>query len=211
MLPEPVVERLVKLSRILSRLDCDFISSANLERITSWSSNTIRKDISFLNNQHASNKGYPVKELQANIDTALGLSANYNFCIIGLGRLGSAFLNYSGFEQTNCTPKAGFETSIDRLEVLSTPVQLFPSFKMAEIIPRYNIGMPLLCVPADQAERVSKTIIQAGIRAIINFAPIVLEAPGQVLIQNIYLGDELRYLAARLHQLTDTTGLAKPE
>lgn len=198
-IPKPSRERLVQLIRILDNCENEFVSSAELEAKSGWPSNTIRKDISCIGNNSTHSRGYGVKTLRETISKRLGLDITRNFCIIGLGRLGSAFLNYGGFERDGFTLVAGFDSSVNRIEVLSSPVPLYPAFKMPELITRRSIEMALLCVPADSAQKVCSSIITAGVRAIINFAPIILEVPKAVSVRNVYVVDELRALSAALY------------
>ncbi len=214
-IPQPSTDRLIYLARILEGLTIPTINSKELAAKSGYPSDTIRKDLSFLDlyktaqeddpesikvvNKHQGKKGYSVQALEKSIKRTFGLDKPRPFCVIGLGRLGSAFLNYQGFENDGFNLAAGFDASVNRLEVLSATVPLYPTFKMGEVIQRKNIEMALLCVPPEASAKVCAIIIPAGIKAIVNFTPVILEVPKEVHVRNVHVGDELRILATRLN------------
>ena len=217
-IPQPSTDRLIYIARILEALQVPTINSKELASKSGYPSDTIRKDISFLDQytapsndntmknvqgtKHIGRKGYFVKDLEMAIKRQFGLDTPRPFCIIGLGRLGSAFLNYHGFESDGFELVAGFDASVNRLEVLSASVPLYPAFKMGEVIQRKAIEMALLCVPPEASAKVCSIIVPAGIKAIVNFTPVVLEVPKEVHVRNVHVGDELRILTARLNSVS---------
>ncbi len=197
-IPEPTVERMLQLTRVLENLAETSVTSAEIEARTGWSSHTIRKDISFLPGEYAGNAGYKVRELNAAIRRGLGLDTVRTFCVVGLGRLGSAYLNFPSFAAEGFTLVAGFDASVNRVEILRSPVPLYPAYKMGEVIRRFRIELALLCVPVDAAQAVTDKLVAAGIAGIVNFVPVVLEVPAAVTVRNVYVVDELRAIAARM-------------
>lgn len=197
-IPEPSVERLLTLARLLDDLDVQFITSGEIEGRTGWSSNTIRRDISYLEGSFASPAGYERQKLAKAIKTALGLDTPKRFCVVGLGRLGSAYLNYPVFAEEGYELVAGFDSSVNRIEILHSPVPLYPAYKMGEVIPRFQISLALLCVPPEEAQNAANRLVAAGIKGIINFAPVVLQVPGEVHVRNVNVVDELRAISATI-------------
>jgi redox-sensing transcriptional repressor len=193
------------------------VTSAELETLSGWPRDTIRKDISLLpgagEEAMGTNAGYAPETLGPAIRGALGLDRRRRFCVVGLGRLGSAYLNagtgpealdYREFELA-----AGFDTNVNRVEILKSPVPLFPAYKMGEVIGRLGIEIALLCVPAEAAQGAAEKLAAAGIRGIVNFAPRVLKLPGSrsgpdphgaktVAVRNVHVADELRALAIKM-------------
>ncbi|MCL2478041.1 MAG: CoA-binding protein [Treponema sp.] len=199
-IPPPARERLLALMRILEHSSEKTLSSAQIEIISGWSHHTIRKDISYLSGQGisiGSVSGYEKEILLPVIKKALGLDRKRKYCIVGLGRLGSAYLNLGdldGFELT-----AGFDSNVNRTEILPSSVPLYPAYKMGEVIGRFNIEVALLCVPAESAQAAADKLADAGIRGIVNFAPAVLNLPPEIAVRNVYVTDELRALAVRMN------------
>jgi redox-sensing transcriptional repressor len=228
-IPEPAKERLLYLMRLLEKSGTNRepapnpegakvplrITSAEVEQLTGWSSYTIRKDISYLGgfegNAVGNNDGYDPCMLVPAIREALGLGGKHRFCVVGLGRLGSAYLNFAAFERQTGSGvsgfgdsgefelAAGFDTNVNRVEILKSPVPLYPAYKVGEVITRFGIEMALLCVPGDAAQNAADKLAAAGIRGIVNFAPVALRLPPDIIVRNVYVVDELRALAVKLN------------
>ena len=207
-IPAVIRERLLHLMRILEAAGDKPITSTRIEGLTGWSSHTIRRDISHLESFAAHGEGAQARIGSANgyapacllplIRRALDLDRSRKYCVVGLGRLGSAYLNTlpapgGGFELT-----AGFDVSVNRVEILKSPVPLYPAYKMGEVIGRFGIEIALLCVPVAAAQDAAERLAAAGIRGIINFAPVVLRLAPDIAVRNVDLDEELRALAVRL-------------
>ncbi|MDR0623084.1 MAG: CoA-binding protein [Treponema sp.] len=207
-IPGPTKERLLRLMRILEKTGGAPVTSAQVEMMTGWPSHTIRKDISCLGADepgHAvgSSHGYAPEILIPAIKKALGLDRRRRFCVAGLGRLGSAYLNVGSFEfgpagQGEFELAAGFDINVNRVEILKSPVPLYPAYKMGEVIRRFSIEMALLCVPGEAAQGAAEKLAAAGIRGIVNFAPVILQMPPETAVRNVYVVDELRELAINI-------------
>ncbi|MDR1105823.1 MAG: CoA-binding protein [Treponema sp.] len=207
-IPEPAKERLLYLLRLLEKNRDEgsgLVTSAMVEELTGWHRDTIRKDISWLGNggeAAGTPGGYNPQFLIPAIRKALGLDRVRRFCVVGLGRLGSAYLDRpfapgpGGMEEFELA--AGFDTNVNRVEILKSSVPLYPAYKMGEVISRFGIEMALLCVPAGAARDAAGKLAAAGIRGIINFAPAALALPPDITVRNVYLADELRALAVKL-------------
>ena len=175
------------------------ITSAQAEHLTGWPRDTIRKDISCLNGDAAgSNAGYDPQVLVPMIKKALALDHRRKFCVVGLGRLGSAYLNFMPEELAEFELAAGFDTNVNRVEILRSQTPLYPAYKLTEVIGRFAIEIALLCVPARAAQEAAEKCVAAGIRGILNFAPVALSLPPEVTVRNVYVADELRSLAIKM-------------
>ena len=212
-IPPAAKERLLYILRILETSNGRTFTSPELEALTGWSSHTIRKDISYLTAGFAvdesgvfgTSAGYNPEKLVPAIRLALGLERRRRFCVVGLGRLGSAFLNTDwnagstgGFEGGEFELAAGFDINVNRVEILKSPAPLYPSYKMAEVIGRLDIEIALLCVPEAAAQTAAEKLAAAGIRGIVNYAPAALALPPAVTVQNVYVIDQLRALAVKM-------------
>ncbi|MDR0290373.1 MAG: CoA-binding protein, partial [Treponema sp.] len=112
--------------------------------------------------------------------------------------LGSACLNFAPAELGEFELVAGFDSSVNRLEILQAGIPLYPVYKMPEVVSRLGIEIALLCVPADAAQAAAEKCAAAGIRGIINFAPTALRLPQGTAVRNEYVTDELRALALQI-------------
>jgi redox-sensing transcriptional repressor len=117
---------------------------------------------------------------------------------VGLGRLGSAFLDYAGFQESSFTLAAGFDSNVNRVEILKADFPLYPSFKMKEVIGRFDITYAILCVPPAQAQTTAEKLVECGITGIVNFTPSILSVPAGIEVENVSVIDALGTLNARL-------------
>jgi redox-sensing transcriptional repressor len=194
-IPEPARWRLLYLMRVLEKAGTEPVSSRHIEVLTGLSSATIRKDISRLDGDYGgTTQGYEPEALIRAIKKALGLETRRRFCVVGLGRLGSAYLNFPALDFGEFELAAGFDISVNRVEILKSPVPLYPAYKMAEIIRRFSIEIALLCVPGEAAQGTADQLAAAGIRRILNFAPVILSPAEGVVVRNVHVIDELRAL-----------------
>jgi redox-sensing transcriptional repressor len=203
-IPEPAKERLLYLMRFLEKRSGSRITSGEVEAATGWSSHNIRKDISYLGGQSpgglGSSAGYDPETLIPAIKQALGLGIPRRLCVVGLGRLGSAYLNFRGFDPGGeFELAAGFDINVNRVEILKSPAPLYPAFKMAEVISRFGIELALLCVTEEAAQAAAEKLAAAGIRGIVNFAPVTLNLGPEIAVRNVYVIDELRALSVKLN------------
>ena len=205
-IPEPARERLLRLMRLLENHTlaggAGPVTSAMAEDLTGVPRDTIRRDISCLSVASGaegigSNAGYEPETLIPLIKRALGLDRRRKFCVVGLGRLGSAYLN-SPPELAEFELAAGFDTNVNRVEILRSPAPLYPAFKMAEVVSRFAVELALLCVPAEAAQAAATQCVAAGVRGILNFAPVALKLPPEVAVRNVYVVDELRSLSIKM-------------
>jgi redox-sensing transcriptional repressor len=180
------------------------VTSAQAEQLTGWPRDTIRKDISVMSGAEGAaiggNAGYEPGLLIPMIKKALGLERPRKFCVVGLGRLGSAFLNFAPAELKEFELAAGFDTNVNRVEIIRAEAPLYPAYKMAEVISRFGIEIALLCVPAEAAQAAAEKCAAGGVRGILNFAPLALSLPPDVTVRNVYLADELRSLAIKMKE-----------
>ena len=202
-------ERLLQLMRLLENHvltgETGPVTSAQAEALTGWPRDTIRKDISCLHGADegaiGSTAGYAPGHLIPLIKKALGLDHYLKFCVVGLGRLGSAYLNFTPPELGEFELIAGFDTNVNRVEILRAQAPLYPAYKMAEVISRFGIEIALLCVPAEAAQAAAEKCAAAGVRGILNFAPVALKLPPEVAVRNVYVADELRSLAVTMRSI----------
>ncbi|MDR1903436.1 MAG: redox-sensing transcriptional repressor Rex [Treponema sp.] len=200
-IPGPAKERLLHLMRILEQAGEGKISSAGIETLTGWARDTIRKDISWIDGgECGGNKGYDPAVLVPAVRKALGLDRRRKFCVVGLGRLGSAYLNMQGLDFGEFELTAGFDSNVNRVEILKSTVPLYPAYKMAEVITRFGIEIALLCVPSEAARSVADRLVAAGIQGIINFSTAAITVPPEIAVRNVSIADELRGLAIRMKE-----------
>ncbi|MDZ7722464.1 MAG: redox-sensing transcriptional repressor Rex [candidate division KSB1 bacterium] len=198
-LPKPTLSRLCQLHRVLKTLeqqDISRISSFQLADRLGVGSHSIRKDISHLDEKGSGGGGYDVKQLAAVIADKLGLAQMRNMCIVGLGKLGRALLNLN-YQPDTYNLVAGFDSNTNRVETIRTHIPVYPAYNIPEIIPQLNIEIAMLTVPTEAAQDMTDTLINAGIRGILNFTQRIITIPDKpVFISNIDIMTELSILSS---------------
>jgi redox-sensing transcriptional repressor len=195
----PAIERLSILYSILEDFEKSkktLVSSAELGRLMNIQPHTIRKDINFLG-QAGGEAGYNVSILKNIIKQSLGFDVPRNACIVGLGRLGSAIMNFSGFLGSNIKIAAGFDSSINRIETFVCDIPLFPAYEIPEIVKSKNIELGVIAVPPTSAQMTADRLIDGGVKGIINFAPVTIKVnTPEIVVRNFYVLEEFRILSA---------------
>ena len=197
------IKRLCILYRHLEELDAlniKKVSSIKIAEALDVTAFNIRKDISSFGEIGASGSGYEVKKLKTFLGEKLGLNKERKACVVGLGRLGSAILNFDKFLIAGYTIAAGFDANINRIETLSSHVPLHPIYELEEIINQKKIELAILTVPAAVALESAKRLADAGIKGIVNFTPMVINLNNStVIIRTIDIIHEFRTINALLH------------
>lgn len=200
-IPIPSVERLSILYTILERFEMEnktTVSSAELGQIMGVQPNTLRKDISHLG-QPGKEAGYNVATLKTTIESGLGINIKRKACIVGLGQLGSAIINFPGFIGTNITIEAGFDSNINKLETFSTEIPLYPAYRIEEIVKYKQIDLGILAVPPSVAQLTADRMIKGGIKGILNLTPVVIKTEdASICVRNIHILEEIRILSAMI-------------
>ena len=200
-IPKPTISRLCKIYRMLEDIgkdDQETISSKEIGKRIGAGSHTIRKDIGYLGEKGTSGAGYNASKLRAQIAERFGFDIEKRACIVGLGRLGTAIMNYEKILNQNFRIVAGFDSSINKLETIRTDIPVYPTYEISDVVKRENIKLAVITTPVDAAEKVCRHLIDGGVQGIINFSPKILHPPSDMVhINNIDLVDEFRFLSAQ--------------
>jgi redox-sensing transcriptional repressor len=174
-------------------------SQAMAERLH-LNSAQIRKDLGQFGELGRRGLGYSVASLREHLSHVLGLDKEHRFCVIGAGRLGSALADYYGFRQVNFSATALFDTDPDKIGKKIGDIEVLDMKSFAEVVKNDNIELAVIAVPADEARVAFEMAVEAGIRAILNFAPVSLRAPKDVRLKTVDLTTSLESLACFLAQ-----------
>ncbi len=181
----------------LQVMGIDRISSTQMGRQIGVPAHTVRKDINCFGEVGDTGSGYDVARLKRHLGQALGFEKTHKACIVGLGRLGSALMDYEKFESSGFCVKAGFDSNVNRIETIQTQVAVYPAYEMEDVIQREAIDLALLAVPAQVAQATADTLVACGIRGIVNFAPVVINVPAsRVQVRHMNVVNEMRVLSS---------------
>lgn len=163
------------------------VSSAALAKRFHLNSAQIRKDLAYFGEFGIRGVGYYVDTLIDNLRTILGLDHDHNVCIIGSGRLGTALADYNGFRKSNFSVKALFDADAKKIGKKVGGAEIFDIKNFQSVVKRNNIDIAVIAVPADSAERVLELVAKAGIKAVMNFAPVPLKASDRLKVRTVDL------------------------
>ncbi len=200
LLPDPSIERLCSLYGVIEDLigkGYQIITSKELELLTSIKAHTIRKDLSCIEGKKTEGQKYNIIEIKKLIESGLCIDIKRKSCIVGVGRLGSAILNYGETAFTGFEIAAAFDSNINRIEMMKTHIPLFPAYEIEERVREMSIELGVITVPEFSAQSVADKLIAGGVKGIVNFAPAIIknDKPG-VYIRNVYVKNEFRILSA---------------
>lgn len=195
------LERICKIFGYLDSLEkreVDFVSSLELARAIGATAHTVRKDISLLGLTGYTRRGYEVRVLKQELGHKLNLAQKKKACIVGLGRLGSALLDYEKFQEDGFEIVAGFDCSINKIERLKTNIALFEDNQLEVVIRQRNIELAVIAVPAGVAQEVANRLIKAGVKGILNFSPIKIIVPKNIMYRDMDFTNALRFIAVSM-------------
>jgi redox-sensing transcriptional repressor len=169
------------------------VFSGNLADAAGVTSSQVRKDFSLFGITGNRRGGYHVDELIERIGQILGKNEVQKVVIVGMGNIGKALMRYKGFEAGGIKIIAGFDNDPARITT-SGEVPILPLEEFRQFIRTNGVKIAILAVPDMAAHQVSELMIVAGIRGILNFAPIQLRVADNVVISSINLEVELENL-----------------
>ena len=198
VIPRKTVYRLSLYYRSLHRLQAnrvETVSSAALAKASGVKPTQLRKDLTYFGQFGTRGLGYSVKALSAKLTAVLGTTHLQPVILVGAGHLGLALLRYHGFAKEGFEVVAAFDVDLSRKHTRELRVPVLPMKSLPEFVKEKRIKMAILTVPGTVAQEVANNIVAAGILAILNFAPIILQVPETVVVNNVDLAIELENLS----------------
>jgi redox-sensing transcriptional repressor len=186
--PEVVVDRLPQYVRILQELLDEGIQVANSQQLGDKLQVTpaqIRKDLSYFGRFGKQGRGYSVLGLLTELKQILGLNVDWNVAVVGVGRLGRAILTYPGFAPDGFHLVAALDNNAGLVGQVVEGLTVRPVDDMAAVVQEHNISIAIVAVPSRFAQQVIDDLVHCGVRAILNYAPVVPQVPEGVRVRNI--------------------------
>ena len=170
----------------------------------------MRKDVSLIGYKGKPKAGYSILGLKKAIEEFLGINYENTAILIGAGRLGSALSQYPGLAQYGLRLVAIFDSDPARTGSVLGAFTILPMESLQRVVRSFDVGIAIICVPKDAAQRVAGRIVSLGIKAIWNFSPTQLTLPSDVIVrnENIALGLAIlsHYLKRRKKEDTPARG-----
>jgi redox-sensing transcriptional repressor len=187
-IPDIVIGRLPLYLRALTRLAIEgqeVTSSHELGRRLGISSAQIRKDLSHFGGFGKQGTGYQISYLVEQLRQVLKVNQEWEVAIIGAGDLGTALLHYKGFVDRGFRIACVFDNSPQKIGKKIGDFVVHPIEDMQKVIQERGIKMAMIAVPAEKAQEVADKLIEVGVRAILNYAPMTLNVPADIKVQYI--------------------------
>lgn len=197
-IPDATVARLPLYLRALVELQertISTVSSGDLARASGVNPAKLRKDLSHLGSFGTRGVGYPVKELVDGISGALGLTADRPVAIVGLGNLGRALAHYGGFADRGFQVAALLDAAPELVGTDVGGLEVEAVADLEQIVADRGVTIAVLAVPADAAQDVASRLVDAGVTAILNFAPTHIDVPEDITLRKVDLSVELQILS----------------
>jgi len=168
----------------------EVVSSEELGKLLAITSVQIRKDLAYFGEFGRRGVGYDVSSLLAQVSQILGVDRARKLALVGVGHLGQALANYDGFREHGFNISAVFDADPSKIGLTIAGQRVLPVHRIGEMLPQIGVEMAILAVPAHAAQKVTDALVQAGIKAIWNFAPVRLIVPDHVEIrqENMIVG-----------------------
>lgn len=201
-IPDIVIGRLPIYLRTLSRLQqegLEFTSSHELGELLGISSAQIRKDLSHFGEFGKQGTGYAVDTLSQELQRILHVDREWQVVVVGIGDLGRALANYGGFVERGFRITHLFDNDPAKIGQRAGHMVIAGIDEMAEIVERDGVRVAMIATPADSAQEIAEQLIDAGVRSILCYAPIVLSIPPEVHVQYIDPGIHLQRMTYYLN------------
>lgn len=201
-IPDPAVRRLslyLRQLEVFLRKDRRTVSSRQLGESLNLTDAQVRKDLAYFGQFGRPGIGYRVEELIAQVKRILGTDKTWNILLTGCGNLGRALMAYRGFAAKGFCLTAVFDADATKAGEVIGGFTVQPMSELRQTIQDKCIRLAMVAVPADAAQEVVDELMAAGIRGILNFAPVSLRVGPSVAINSVDLSVQLEQLSFQVN------------
>jgi redox-sensing transcriptional repressor len=198
LIPNPAVRRLSLYLRQLEafkKKDRRTISSKQLGESLGLTDAQVRKDLAYFGQFGHPGIGYRVDDLINQVKRILGTDKAWNVILVGAGNLGRALISYHGFRAKGFNLVAVFDNDPTKVGKRQGDFVIKPLSELTGVMQKQSVRLALMAVPADGAQELADKLVAAGVRGILNFAPVNVTVPGHVAINSVDLAVQLEQLS----------------
>ncbi|GAQ25855.1 MULTISPECIES: redox-sensing transcriptional repressor Rex [Tepidanaerobacter] len=203
-IPDATIGRLSLYSRYLIEAyekGVTTVSSQSIADATGVTPAQVRKDLAYFGEFGTRGVGYNSKELYMHIMKILGLDKRWPVAIIGAGNLGRALSQYKGFHERGFDISCIFDNDPKKIGKKLSNINIYHLDVLEEKVKEFKIELGIIAVPAQAAQEVADKLVKAGIRGIMNFAPINITVPDNIVLRRVDLSAQLEYLTYYLEEI----------
>ena len=194
-IPEPTILRLSAYRHVLQdykeQSAAKFVSSRQLGELANRNASIVRKDLSYFGEYGMPSKGYEIDHLLDQIVNIMNVKQQHAVALVGVGNLGKALLGYPGFKKQGFSIGVAFDNSARKIGKKIQEIKVCNLKGLPLEVARKEIKIAFITVPAAAAQEVANLLVEAGIRAIINFTPARIWVPPKVILRHVDLTREL--------------------
>ena len=181
------------------------VFSYTIAHETGVTSDQVRKDFAEFSIKGNKRGGYEIESLLVSMEDIFHKKKDHNLVLIGMGNLGQALSKYSKFVQRNMNIVATFDIDPFKQKMRSE-IPVYQMNRLEEIISRFKVKVAILAVPEISAQEATDELIRYGIKGIINFAPVLIKVPADIVVSNVNLSDELESVLYYVHNIDKADG-----
>ena len=198
---ESTIHRLSLYFRSLEILEKEgyvTVSSKDLAQREKLTPAQVRKDLSFFGQFGTRGLGYPVVELRQQIAEILGINRKWNVALIGIGNVGSALVSFKEFIRQGFIIKLIFDNDQRKIGSFNKGIEVHDVTNLRQMLNKHNIELVIIAVPASVAQRIVDEVVDAGVKALLSFAPTNLRVPSNVTMRTVNMAIEMEHLSFHL-------------
>ena len=187
-IPDVVIDRLPVYARALATLERsgrEVVSSQELGSQLGVTPAQIRKDLSYFGRFGKQGRGYNVRRLLEELHQILGLDRKWTMVVVGVGQLGHAVLSYGGFAPQGFRIVEAFDSDPRVIGQNVADLVVKPVEQVRQVLTGQSIDIGIVATPAASAQKVIDALVECGVRAILNYAPIAAQVPPHVHVKHI--------------------------
>ena len=201
--PETTIQRLPVYLRCLLQVQQErmpVINSVEVAEMCGTNAAQVRKDLSYLGELGTRGIGYDVEALIGHISGVLGITECRRAAIVGFGRLGGALLGYSGFAERGFGIVAIFDADSEKIGTTAGGLLVRSIDELEDGLAEAGVEIAILTTPAEVTQELADRVVNAGVKAILNLAPVRLSVPDHVAVRQVCMSTELQVLSFYLAQ-----------
>ena len=187
-IPRATIQRLASYVQVLENLkrdDTEVVSSELLANLCGVNPSQIRKDFAYFGEFGVRGVGYYVQDLISSIKHSLGIDRSWNCALVGIGNLGRALLRHNVFRERGFLIRGAFDCDPFKIGETVCGLEVICSRRLEEKVSELDLEIGIITTPAERAQRACNYLVDAGIKAIVNFAPARLTVPNSVYVEYV--------------------------
>ena len=187
-IPRATIERLsmyIQELESMAREGIEVVSSEPLARACDVNASQVRKDLAYFGEFGVRGVGYTIAKLLKSISMSLGIDRQWRVALVGIGNLGRALLNHPEFKQRNFHVVAAFDCDPFKIGEFVQGIEVICTKRMDEKVRELGIEIGIITTPPERTQRAAQHLTDAGVRAILNYAPARLRVPEGVYVEYV--------------------------